>query len=126
MVKKIAALVLILAASGTWFYLDQMNKKEIAAAEELRQAMEAARAKAQALAATRAKFEAQITAELNACKAEAEKAKEAYLDSHKKPVTRKPGESTIPQAVLEEATMTLDAANAACQATYDGRLTSGQ
>jgi len=119
-------LVLILAASGTWFYLDQMNKKEIAAAEELRRAMEAARAKAQAIAAARAKFEAQITAELDACKAEAEKAKEAFLDSHKQPVKRKPGEFTIPQAALDEATMTLDAANAACQATYDTRLASGQ
>ncbi len=129
MVKKVIALVLVILAAGGWFYLDYRNKQEIAAAEELRRAMEQARlqaaARAKALAEARAKFETQITADLTACKAAAEKAKEDFLEAHKQPVKRKRGQFAIPQAAQDEAAKTLDAANAACQETYDTRLKNG-
>lgn len=129
MLKKVIAVVLIVLAGGGWFYLDYRNKQEIQAAEEMRRSMEQARAqalaRAKALAEEKAKFEAQIMADLTACKATAEKAKEDFLEANKKPVRRKPGQFTIPQAAQDEAAKTLDAANAACQQTYDTRLKSG-
>lgn len=125
MVKKVAAVVLILLAGGGWFYLDYLNKQELKAAEESRKAMEQARAQAQARAAAKAKFEAQIVADLNACKATAEKAKEDFLTQHQQPVRRKPGQFTVPQAAIDEAAKTLEAANAACQTAYDTRVKSG-
>ncbi len=129
MVKKVAAIVLIVLAGGTWLYLDYLNKKQLQEAEELRRAVEQARlqaaAHAKALAEARAKFEAQILADLNACKAAAEKAKEDFLAKNQKPVRRKPGQFTIPQAAQDEAAKTLDAANAECQTTYDTRMKNG-
>ncbi len=129
MVKKIIAVVLIVLTGGGWLYLDYRNKQEIQEAEELRRAMEQARAqalaRAKALAEARAKFEAQILADLTTCKATAEKAKEDFLTQNQKPVRRKPGQFTIPQAAIDEAAKTLEAANAACQATYDTRLKNG-
>ncbi|HLP99062.1 MAG TPA: hypothetical protein VK149_11495 [Sideroxyarcus sp.] len=129
MVKKIAAVVLILLTGGTWFYLDYLNKQEILAAEQSRQAMEQARAqakaRAEALAAARAKFEADIATELTACKATAEQAKTDYVTQHQVPVRKKPGQFTIPKAVADEATKMLETANAACQTTYDTRLANG-
>lgn len=129
MLKKIAAIVLIVLAGGTWIYLDYLNKQEIQAAEELRQAMAQARAQAlareKAAVEAKAKFEATIQADLTACKATAEKAKADYLEANKKPVRRKPGQFAVPQTALDEAAKTQEAANAACQATYDTRLKSG-
>ena len=125
MVKNIVAVVLILATGGTWFYLDYLNKQEILAAEESRKAMEQSRAQAKARADARAKLEAQLTADLGACKASAEKAKEDFLTQHQQPVKRKPGQFTIPQAAIDEAAKTLEAATAACQATYDAHVKSG-
>jgi hypothetical protein len=129
MVKKIIALVLIVLAGGTWFYLDYLNKQEMQQAEELRRTMEQMRAKAlaqaKAVAEAKAKFEAQILADLTACKADAEKAKTDYVTQHQRPVRRKPGQFTIPPAVADEAARMLETANAACQATYDTRLQSG-
>ncbi len=129
MVKKIVAVVLIVVTGGAWFYLDYRNKQEIQEAEELRRAMEQARAQALALAKSmaeaKAKFEAQILADLTACKTAAEQAKQDFLDQNKKPVRRKPGQFTIPQAALDEAAKTQEAANAACQSTYDSRLKTG-
>lgn len=129
MVKKIVAVVLIVLTAGSWFYLDYLNKQQLQEAEELRKSMEQARAvalaKAKAAAEAKAKFEAAILADLNACKATAEKAKEDFLAQNQKPVRRKPGQFTIPQAAQDEAAKTLEAANAACQATYDSRLKSG-
>ncbi len=129
MVKKVVAVVLIVLSAGAWFYLDYLNKQELKAAEELRQAMAQARAqamaKAKALAEARAKFEAQIAADLTACKATAEKAKEDFLEANKKPVPRKKGQFAVPQAAQDEAAKNLEAANAACQSTYDTRLKSG-
>lgn len=129
MIKKVIAAVLIVLAAGGWFYLDYRNKQEIQAAEELRKSLEQARAvaaaKAKAQAEAKAKFEAQIMADLTACKATAEKAKEDFLDAHKKPVKRKPGQFTIPQAAQDEAAKNLEAANATCQETYDTRLKNG-
>ncbi|MBI4808186.1 MAG: hypothetical protein HY799_04495 [Nitrosomonadales bacterium] len=129
MVKKIVALVLIVVAGGGWFYLDYMNKQEIKAAEELRQAMAQAKAQAmareKAIAEAKAQFEALILAELTTCKTTAEKVKEDFLEANKKPVRRKPGQFTVPAAVQEEANKTLEAANAACQTTHDTRLASG-
>lgn len=125
MVKNIVAVVLILATGGTWFYLDYLNKQEIQAAEESRKAMEQSRAQAKARADAKAKLEAQIMADLTACKATAEKAKEDFLTQHQQPVKRKPGQFTTPQAAIDEAAKTLEAANAACQATYDAHMKSG-
>jgi DNA-binding protein H-NS len=129
MIKKIIALVLIVLAGGTWFYLDYLNKQQLQQAEELRRAVEQARAQAlaqaRAIAEAKAKFEEQILADLTACKTDAEKAKTDYVTQHQKPVRRKPGQFTIPKAVADEAARMLETANAACQATYDARLQSG-
>lgn len=129
MVKKIVAVLLIVIAGGTWGYLDYMNKQEIKAAEELRQAMAEARAQAaarvKAAAEAKAKFEAMILADLTVCKETAEKTKTDFLEANKKPVKRKPGQFTVAPAVQAEADKSLETANASCQATYDTRLASG-
>ncbi len=125
MVKKIVALVLILATSGAWFYLDYQNKQEQLAAAELRKVMDQMRAQAQARAAAKAKFEAQILADLNTCKATADKAREDFLTAHQQPVRRKPGQFTIPQAATDEAAKTLEADYAACQTAYNARQQAG-
>lgn len=129
MVKKIVALLLILATSGGWFYLDYQNKLEIQAAEELRQAMIEARAQAaareKAAIEAKANFEATIMAELTACKESAATAKSNFLEANKKPIKRKPGQFTVPPAIQTEADLTQESANAACQTTYDSRLASG-
>jgi hypothetical protein len=125
MVKKIVAVVLILAASGLWVYLDYQNKQEQLAAAEMRKAMDLMRAQAQARAAAKAKFEGQILADMTTCKATAEKAKEDFLTAHQQPVRRKPGQFTIPQAATDEAAKTLETANAACQTAYEAHLKSG-
>lgn len=124
--KKILAVVLILLAGGGWFYADYKNKLEQAEMEQMQRELNEARAKSAAIAAEKAKFEVQIQSDLVACKAAAEKAKEDFLEANKKPVKRKPGEFTIPQATIDEAAKTLETANAGCQATYDSRLSSGK
>ena len=129
MLKKVIAVVLIVLAGGTWIYLDYLNKQEIKEAEEMRQAMMQARAqaiaRAKAAEEARTKFEATILADLATCKAVAEKTKADFLEANKKPVRRKPGQFTVPQAAQDEASKALEAANTACQATYDARLKSG-
>jgi type II secretory pathway pseudopilin PulG len=129
MLKKIIAVVLIVLAAGTWGYLDYLNKQELKAAEELRVAMAQAHAqalaRAKAAAEAKALFEATILADLTTCKATAEKAKEDFLIQNQKPVRRKPGQFTIPQAAMDEAAKTLETANAACQLTYDTHLKNG-
>jgi hypothetical protein len=125
MVKKIVAVLLILLTGGAWLYLDYQNKQEQIAALEMRKAMEQMRAQAQARAAARAKFEAQLLADLTTCKATADKAKEDFFSAHQQPVKRKPGQFTISQADIDEAAKTLEAANSACQLTYDTQLKSG-
>ena len=124
MLKKIVAIVLIVLTSGTWAYLDYLNKQELKAAAEMRAAMEQARAQAMARAKAAA-FEATLLAELETCKATAEQAKNDFLMQNQKPVRRKRGEFTISQAVLDEAERKLEEANTACQANYDTRLNSG-
>jgi hypothetical protein len=133
MAKKIIALVLILLTSGAWLYLDHLNKQEILAAEQLHRDLEKARAEAKARAAAeakaraeaKAKFEAELLAELTACQAEAENAKEAFLEANKKPVKRKPGQFTISKAAEAKAAMQLETDSAACKATYDSRVAAG-
>jgi uncharacterized iron-regulated protein len=129
MLKKIVAVVLIVLSAGTWGYLDYLNKQELQAAEEMRVAMAQARAqaltRAKAAAEAKAKFEAMILADLTACKATAEKAKDDFLAQNRKPVRRKPGQFTIPQAAMDEAAKALETANSACQSTYDSRLHNG-
>jgi hypothetical protein len=129
MLKKIIAVVLIVLAGGTWAYLDYLNKQELLAAEEIRQSMIQARAQALARAKAaeeaKAKFEATIMAELTSCKAAAEKTKEDFLEANKKPVRRKPGQFTVPQAAQDEANKAQEVSNAACQSTYDTHLKSG-
>ncbi len=125
MVKKIVAVLLILATGGAWIYLDYQNKQEQLAAAEMRKAMEQMRAQAQARAAAKAKFEAQVLADLTTCKASADKAKEDFITAHQQPVRRKPGQFTIPQSDLDESAKTQEAAYAACQLTYDTHLKNG-
>ena len=129
MIKRIIALVLVVLAGGGWLYLDYLNRKQLQEAEELRRSVEQARAQAlaqaKAMAEARAKYEAQILADLTACKADAEKAKNDYVVQNQKPVRRKPGQFTVPQAVADEAARMLETANAACQTIYDTRLQGG-
>lgn len=129
MVKKVIAIVLIVLSAGAWFYLDYLNKQELQAAEEMRQAMERARveaaAKAKAAAEARAKFEADLKAELATCQAAAEKTKADYLTANSKPVPKKPGQFVIPKGVQEEADKKLAEDNAACQQAYDTKLQTG-
>jgi hypothetical protein len=129
MLKKIVSSSLIVIFCGVWIYLDHLNKLQIKEAQEMRIAMEQARlqalARAKAAAETKAKFEATIMADLTACKATAEKAKEDFLLQNQKPVRRKPGQFTVSPAVTEEAAKNLETANAACQATYDNRMRTG-
>jgi pantothenate synthetase len=125
MLKKVVAVVLIVLAGGTWAYLDYLNKQELQAAEELRKSMEQSRAQARARMEAKAKFETQIAADLTACKASAEQANADFITKNQQPVRRKPGQFTIPPAVADEAAKTLEAANAACQQTYNTRLSSG-
>jgi len=126
-IRKVVAVVLIVLAGGNWLYLDYRNKQEMQELEELRRSMEQAHlqalAEAKAVAEARTKFEAQ--ADLNACKTGAEKEKEDFLIRNRKPVRRKPGEFTIPQAAMDEAEKNLETSNAACQSTYDARLKNG-
>jgi hypothetical protein len=130
MVKKIIAVVLILVTAGAWFFLDQMNRQAIRDAEATRIAMQQARdeakARAAAQAAAKAKLEALVLADLNNCKAEAEKAKNDFLTQHMQPSRRKRGQMVIPQSAIDEATKTQQAAEAACQSAYDTRITQGQ
>jgi hypothetical protein len=123
--KKIVAVLLILATGGAWLYLDYENKQAQIAAVEMRKALEQMRAQAQARAAAKAKFEAQLLADLITCKATADKSREDFLVAHQLPVKRKPGQFTIPQADIDEAAKTQEAANSACQLTYDTQLKSG-
>jgi hypothetical protein len=125
-IKKIIAVVLIVVAGGGWLYLDYLNKKQLQEAEEMRRSMEQAHmqalARARAIAEAKEKFKAQILVDLVDCKAAAEKAKEDFLTLNQKPVRGKPGKFAIPQTALDEGTKSLEAANAACQATYGTRL----
>ena len=125
MLKKVAAVVLILLAGGTWLYLDYLNKQEIQAAEEMHRAMDKARAEAKARADATAKLLGQLQTDLTNCQAAAESAKNEYVAKNQQPVRRKPGEFTITQAVADEASKMLNEANATCQQTYDTRLKSG-
>ncbi len=126
MLKKVIAVVLIVLAGGTWLYLDHLNKLELQQAEETRQAMIQAREQAAARAQARARFEAELSATLTGCKEQASAAKTAFLEAHKKPVKRKPGQFTIPEEIAAQADDTLAAAEAACQKEYDARLAQGQ
>lgn len=117
--KKIIGVVLILLAGGAWFYLDYLNKQEQLAAEETHKEMVQARAQA------KSRFESRLHAELADCQAKAEKAKNDFVSQNQKPVPRKPGEFTVPQAVADEAAKMLSAGNAFCQQSYDARSKNG-
>jgi len=119
MIKKVAAIVLILLSGGAWLYLDHLNKQEQLIAEQARQAMVQAREQA------KARFIVQIKDDLTNCLATAEKTKTDFLTLNQKPVPRKPGEFTITQAVADEAAKMSADATAACQLTFDTRTTSG-
>ncbi len=129
MVKTIVGVVMILLAAGGWFYLDHLNKEELAAAAEMRKVVENNRALAiaaeKAKVEARAQFETQISADLKSCKEVAENANTEFLTQHQLPVRRKPGQFTIPPEATEEAAKTLDAAHAECQSIYDKRLAIG-
>ena len=126
MLKKIVAILLIVVAGGAWGYLDYLNKQEQQIAEQARKEMETLRAQAQMRAEAQAKLLAQLSTDLEACKASAEMAKNEFLARNQQPVKRKPGQFTIPQAAQDEASAMLEQANAACQSTHDSRLAAGQ
>ncbi len=117
--KKIVAVVLILLTGSAWGYLDYLNRQEKLAAEQTRKAMEQAKAEA------RARFEAMLRSDLSNCLAVAEKTKSDYLTLNQKPVPRKPGEYTVPQAVADKAAKKLADDNDGCKLTYDTRMTHG-
>lgn len=119
MPKKIIAAVLIALAGGTWLYLDYLNKQEQLIAEQARQAMIQAREQA------KIRFVAQLKEDLSSCLTAAEKTKTDLLTLNQKPVPRKPGEFTIPQAVVDEANKMQADAAATCQLTFDTRSANG-
>lgn len=129
MVKSIIAVLIILAASGGWFYMDYLNKQEQAAAAEMRKEVEHSRALAAAAEKARveakAAFNAQLATDLAACKVAAEQASTDYITANQKPVPRKLGLFTIPAAVAEASAKLLADGIALCQSTYDSRLASG-
>ncbi len=129
MVKAIVGVVMILLAAGGWFYLDHLNKEELAAAAEMRKVVESNRALAvaaeNAKIKARAQFETQIIADLKSCKEVAENANTEFLTQHQLPVRHKPGQFTIPPEATEEAAKTLEDANAECQSVYDKRFATG-
>lgn len=129
MVKSIIAVLIIVAAGGGWFYMDYLNKQEQAAAAEMRKEVEHSRALAAAAEKARveakAAFDAQLEADLAACKAAAEKASTDYITTNQKPVPRKPGLFTIPPEVADAAARLLSDGIALCQSQHDSRLASG-
>ncbi|GAB4117762.1 MAG: hypothetical protein Fur0026_06370 [Sideroxydans sp.] len=125
MLKKVIAVVLIVLASGAWFYLDQLNKEEQRLAEETRQTLLKARAEAAARAAALERFKTEIMEALNACKAKADQAKADFLVQNQQPVRRKPGQFTLPEAIKTQADNLLAAAYSECQQAYDTRLAQG-
>jgi hypothetical protein len=130
MIKNMIGVILIVVCAGGWFYLDYLNKQELIAAEEMRQAMIKVRAEAQARALAmeqaKAKFEAEIRAELAACKANADKASNDYIAANSKPIRKKPGQFNTPKNVQEEAAAMLAKGNVDCQSAYDTRLLQGR
>jgi hypothetical protein len=125
-IKKVSAVVLILLTSGTWFYLDKLNNGEQMAAEQLHRDLEQTRSQAKTRAEIKAKFESQILVDLTTCQSAAEKAGKDYLNLIAQAVPpRKNVPFTMPQSVIDEASKTLAAAKAECQATYDTRFKNG-
>jgi len=119
MIKKIAAIVLIVITGGTWLYLDHLNKQEQLIAEQARQAMIQAREEA------KARFLVQIKEDLANCQAAAEKSKAEFIAQNQTPVPKKPDEFTVTQAIADEAEKILTEATATCQLTFDTRSASG-
>lgn len=125
MQKKIFAVLLIILTSGAWFYLDMLNKQAIKESEQARVEMEQLRAQAKARAEAALNLGVQLAADLTACKGAAEAVKTDFIKNNQVPVKRKPGEFTLTSALTEEANKIFDAANTACQNTYDSRIKSG-
>ncbi len=117
--KKIVAVVLILLTGSAWGYLGYLDRQQKQEAAQARKVMEQAKAEA------RARFEAMLRSDLSTCQTAAEKAKGDYLALNQKPVPRKPGEFMIPQAVSDKAATKLADDKAACQLTFDTRMTHG-
>jgi len=129
MARTIIAVVFILLAGGSWFYLDTLNKEEKVGAEEIRKAVDKAQARAVAeekqKAEAKAQFESEINIDLSNCKAAAEKANNDYIILHQKPVRHHSGQFTITQVDEDEAAKMLESAKAECQQTYETRLKNG-
>ncbi|MEQ1533055.1 MAG: hypothetical protein HOO97_05220 [Sideroxydans sp.] len=125
MQKKIFAVLLIILTSGAWFYLDMLNKQAIKESEQARIELEQLRNQVKARAEAALNLGVQLAADLSACKAAAETTKTEFITKNQVPVKRKPGEFTLAPALMEEANKTFDAANTACQSTYDARIKSG-
>lgn len=125
MFKKVIAITLIFLASGTWFYLDCMNKQEQGASIQIHQGIEQARAEAKKRMLADAKFGYQTLLNLTMCQTSAESAQKDYINLVYEAVPSKQGKFTMPQAVTDKATRILAAAKAECQKTYDNLIKNG-
>ena len=125
MFKKVTAIVLIFLASGTWFYLDCMNKQEQGASAQIHQGIEQARAEAKKRMLADAKFGYHTLLNFTTCQSAAESAQKDYLTLVYDAVPNKNGKFIMPHAVTDKSVKILTAAKAECQKTYDALLKSG-
>jgi hypothetical protein len=125
MFKKVIAIVLVFLASGTWFYLDCMNKQEQGASAQIHQGIEQARAEAKKRMLADAKFGYHTLLNFTVCQTAAESAQKEYLNLVYDAVPNKQGKFIMPHTVTEKSIKILTAAKAECQKTYDALLKSG-
>ena len=125
MFKKVIAIVLIFLASGTWFYLDCMNKQEQDASAQIHQGIEQARAEAKKRMLADAKFGYHTLLNFTACQSAAESAQKEYLDLVYDAVPNKQGKFIMPHTVIEQSIKILTTAKAECQKTYNALLKGG-
>ena len=125
MYKKVFAIVMIFFASGTWFYLDCMNKQEQGASVQIHQGIEQARAEAKKRMLADAKFGYHTLLNFSVCQAAAESAQKEYISLVYDAVPNKQGRFIMPHAVVAQSVQIMSAAKAECQNTYDNLLKSG-
>lgn len=125
MFKKVIAIVIIFLASGTWFYLDCMNKQEQGASAQIHQGIEQARAEAKKRMLIDAKFGYHTLLNFTVCQTAAESAQKEYINLVYDAVPNKQGKFILPHSVTEKSAKILAAAKAECQATYDTLLKNG-
>ena len=126
MIKRIIGVGTILIASGVWFYLDLLNKQELAGAALVHDSVESARAEVKKRAKIKENFENLTLIYLNHCQVAAETAKTDFMDLLEKAVPPvKKGKTEVPQLALAEAEKIHETAKAVCQRIYESRLNDG-